>query len=292
MHYEDAHIEEGFLKVMGKGSKERLVPIGALEQKVLFRYVFHFRPQPLNEMEDYLFLTLDGRRLQSNAIKLILRRWGIKAGVPRLHAHLWRHTYATNFLTYRCGDIYALKQILGHRSLEMVDRYVHLASAPVAKKLRGKFAWVRGVGWSIDSYYLGGRELYTITSLKQAALMAYEQAGVRNPLNEIDVIELDDLSSFYELMAYEALGLCAAGGANTLLQDGLVDFDGRLPVNPSGGTLSTNVYAASGLIKFAEASLQIMERANGHQLPRRRTALAHGATGIAGQGNCVFVLGE
>lgn len=129
LRLEDAHIDDGYFKVMGKGSKERIVPIGATAQKVLWRYTFHFRPQPATTQDDYLFLTLDGKHLPSNAVKLLLNRWGKKAGVPRLHAHLCRHTYATNFLTHRCGDVFRLKLILGHNTLEMVNRYVHFASA-------------------------------------------------------------------------------------------------------------------------------------------------------------------
>ena len=126
--FKDAHIEEGYLKVWGKGSKERVVPIGALAQKVLWRYIFHFRPEPLGEINNYLFLSLDGKHLQSNAVKLLLKRWGKRAGVPRLHAHLCRHTYATSFLNQRCGDVFRLQQILGHSTLEMVRRYVHFSS--------------------------------------------------------------------------------------------------------------------------------------------------------------------
>ena len=114
---------------MGKGSKKRVVPLGGLVQKLLWRYVFHFRPEPVNELNHYLFLTLEGRKLEPNAIKLLLRRWGKKAGVPRLHAHLCRHTFATDFLVYRCGDVFRLQQILGHSTLEMVRRYIHYASA-------------------------------------------------------------------------------------------------------------------------------------------------------------------
>ena len=129
LHFEDAHIDDGYLKVLGKGGRERIVPVGALDQKVLWRYVFHFRPEPASGLSNYLFLTLDGKHLKSNAIRLLLGRWGKKAGVPRLHAHLCRHTYATNFLTHKCGDVFRLKQILGHSTLEMVSRYVHYASA-------------------------------------------------------------------------------------------------------------------------------------------------------------------
>ena len=127
--FEDTHIEEGYLKVTGKGNKERVVPIGALTQKMLWRYIFHFRPEPATALDNYLFLTLDGKHLLPNAVRLVLHRWGKRAGVPRLHAHLCRHTYATNFLTHKCGDVFRLKLILGHSTLEMVNRYVHFASA-------------------------------------------------------------------------------------------------------------------------------------------------------------------
>lgn len=126
--FEDSHIEEGYLKVLGKGRKERMVPIGALGQKVLWRYIFHFRPEPENHLDNYLFLTLDGKKLQPDAIRLLLKRWGKRAGVPRLHAHLCRHTYATNFLVHNCGDVFRLQQILGHSTLDMVRRYVHYVS--------------------------------------------------------------------------------------------------------------------------------------------------------------------
>ena len=124
----DAHIEEGYLKVMGKGAKERILPIGAVTQKVLWRYIFHFRPQPDSELNDYLFLTSDGNKLNGDAVRLLMKRWGKKAGVPRLHAHLCRHTFATNFLIHKCGDTFRLQQILGHSTLEMVRHYVNYAS--------------------------------------------------------------------------------------------------------------------------------------------------------------------
>ena len=129
LRYEDAHINEGYLKVMGKGAKERVVPTGSLGQKILWRYVFHFRPEPINDLNNCLFLSLDGRKLAPNAIRLLMARWGKRAGVTRLHCHLCRHTYATNFLLLNCGDVFRLQQILGHTTLDMVRHYVHYASA-------------------------------------------------------------------------------------------------------------------------------------------------------------------
>jgi site-specific recombinase XerD len=126
----DAHVDQGYLKIMGKGSKERIVPIGGRAQKVLLRYIYHFRSEPLSTGDNTVFLTLEGRSMSSNAIKLILKRISQKSGVKRFHAHLCRHTFATNYLI-NGGDVFSLQQILGHTSLEMVRRYVTLASSQV-----------------------------------------------------------------------------------------------------------------------------------------------------------------
>jgi len=130
LRLDDAHIDQGYLKVMGKGAKERIVPIGSFAQKVLQRYVFHFRPEPIRGDENNLFLTVEGRPMSENAVRLVLARVAQKSGVKRLHAHLYRHTFATNYLI-NGGDVFSLQQILGHTSLEMVRRYVTLASAQV-----------------------------------------------------------------------------------------------------------------------------------------------------------------
>ena len=106
----------------------RILPVGATAQKMLWWYIIHFRPEPLFQADNYLFLTIDGRPIKPNAVKLVMKRWGKKTGVLRLHAHLCRHTFATNYLVHNCGDVFRLQQILGHTSLEMVHRYVHHAS--------------------------------------------------------------------------------------------------------------------------------------------------------------------
>jgi len=51
--------------------------------------------------------------VRANAVKLLIRRWSKKAGVPRLHAHLCRHTFATNYLIHNCGDVFRLQQLPG-----------------------------------------------------------------------------------------------------------------------------------------------------------------------------------
>ncbi|HEY87140.1 MAG TPA: tyrosine-type recombinase/integrase [Dehalococcoidia bacterium] len=130
LKFDDAHIDQGYLKVMGKGAKERVVPIGSVAEKALQRYLFHFRPEPFFEDQDNFFLTLDGKPMSINSVQTLFCRLAKKSGVKRFHAHLCRHTFATNYLI-NGGDVFSLQQILGHSSLEMVRRYVTLASAQV-----------------------------------------------------------------------------------------------------------------------------------------------------------------
>lgn len=126
----DVHLEEGYLKVMGKGQKERIVPFGSTSQKSLLKYLFHFRAEPAHAGIENFFLTLEGRPLSNNALQLVMKRLAGKSGVKRLHAHLLRHTFALNYLV-NSGDLFTLQQILGHTTLEMVRRYVNLANAHV-----------------------------------------------------------------------------------------------------------------------------------------------------------------
>jgi integrase/recombinase XerC/integrase/recombinase XerD len=68
--------------------------------------------------------------MSKNSVGLIFSRLARKSGIRRFHAHLCRHTFATNYLL-NGGDVFSLQQILGHTSLEMVRRYVTLASSQV-----------------------------------------------------------------------------------------------------------------------------------------------------------------
>jgi len=127
----DVQMDGGLLKVMGKGKKERIVPIGSNAQRVLQRYLFRYRPKPAHSGIDNVFLSIHGLPLTENSLKLMFSKLAQQTGVHRLHAHLCRHTFATRFLI-NGGDVFTLQQILGHSTLEMVRRYVSLASNRVA----------------------------------------------------------------------------------------------------------------------------------------------------------------
>jgi acetyl-CoA C-acetyltransferase len=151
-------------------------------------------------------------------------------------------------------------------------------------------AWIDGIGWSNDTYYMGDKDLSRLSSLNQAARKAYAMAGIREPQSEIDVAELYDVTSYHELMEYEALGFCEEGQGGALVESGATSERGRLPVNPSGGMLSSNPYTAVGLFRIAEAALQVTGRAGRRQVPGAKKALAHGMSGICGQSNYVAIL--
>lgn len=167
-----------------------------------------------------------------------------------------------------------------------------LTTEEKARKSGRPVAWIEGVGWANDTYYMGDRDLWRLKSLNTAAKKAYDMAGIKNPVKEIDVAELYDVTSFHELMEYEALGFCKEGDGGKFIDSGATLLNGEIPVNPSGGMLSSNPYTAVGLYRVAEAALQVCGRAGERQVPGVKRALAHGMSGICGQSNCVVILGN
>lgn len=167
-----------------------------------------------------------------------------------------------------------------------------LAAGDRIKSAKSVYAWIKGIGWSNDTYFLGDKDLWTMPSLSDAAQRAYRMAGIGRPLGEIDVAELHDLTTFHELMEYEALGFCQPGEGGMLIDQGVTSMKGKLPVNPSGGALSSHPHTAVGLVRVAEAALQVAGKAGQHQVSGAKTALAHGASGMCGQSNCVVILGR
>ncbi len=168
-----------------------------------------------------------------------------------------------------------------------------LASENVARRITETPIWVTGIGWAIDSYDLGSKDLTRLGSLAAAAEKAYRMAGIGDPLDALDLAELHDITAFHELMAYEALGFAPEGEGGRLVEQGVTAVGGKLPVNPSGGVLCTNLYGASGLVRAAEAALQLRGEAGGRQAPGARRVLAHGLSapsGAAARTDCVVIL--
>jgi acetyl-CoA C-acetyltransferase len=161
-----------------------------------------------------------------------------------------------------------------------------------AKRFSKHPVWIKGVGCCADAYHLGDRDLSESKSLERAAKTAYQMAGISSPIKEIDVAELYEAFTYQELMWTEGLGFCNKGDGGRLLEKGETEREGLIPVNPSGGCLSAHAVIAAGLIRMAEATLQVRGEAGKRQIDGVKTALAHGINGPCGQAHCVWILGK
>ncbi|RLI83799.1 hypothetical protein DRP04_00460 [Archaeoglobales archaeon] len=148
-------------------------------------------------------------------------------------------------------------------------------------------AWVAGAGWGSDPYFLGDRDLIKSGGLRKASEMAFKMAKIENPVKEVDVAEISDTFAHQELLWFE--NIFSESGVDAI-RSGLTTIDGDLPANPSGGSLATNPPMAAGLLRVAEAALQVMNAAGAHQVADAEVALAHQTYGNAGQHHAVVVL--
>ena len=117
-----------FLKVTGKGDKERYVPIGPQAQKMIELYRLEIRNHLLIKkgQEDYLFLNRRGSKLSRVSVFTIIKALGIKAGIQKtISPHTFRHSFATH-LVEGGADLRAVQEMLGHESITTTEIYTHL----------------------------------------------------------------------------------------------------------------------------------------------------------------------
>jgi acetyl-CoA C-acetyltransferase len=133
---------------------------------------------------------------------------------------------------------------------------VIFASERMAKKICKKPAWIKGIGFRGEEFFYGESDKSIWMSATEAAKEAYQQAGIRNPLKELDVAEIYNPFTYQEMIFYECFGFCPRGKAPDYVLKGTFRKGGQLPCCPSGGTLCTNPIGATGLIRLAEAALQ------------------------------------
>ncbi|MBD3337753.1 MAG: thiolase family protein [Candidatus Lokiarchaeota archaeon] len=166
-----------------------------------------------------------------------------------------------------------------------------IANEETAKRLTDNPVWLKGYASCTDAYYLGHRTMTDLIGLELAAKEAYKMANINDPVKDIDVAEISENFSAHELMIYEALGFCGKGEGGKFIDSDDTQINGTIPVNPSGGVLSSNVPMANGLIRVAEIAEQLMDKADKRQIPGAKTGLAYGMNGICSQGNCVLIFG-
>jgi acetyl-CoA C-acetyltransferase len=162
-----------------------------------------------------------------------------------------------------------------------------VAAEDVARRITDRPVWISGVGNCMDSFFLGDRDLAANFALKEAARRAYRRAGIDDPRAAFDLVEISDQYAYQQPLWMEGLGLIDEGGGGAW-----IDADGpdRDRVNLSGGMLAGNALILGGLVRAAEAALQLRGEAGTRQVDGVRRALAHGVMGPAGQFHTVAVL--
>jgi acetyl-CoA C-acetyltransferase len=165
-----------------------------------------------------------------------------------------------------------------------------LGSEKVGDAAKKRPAWVRGTAMRSEPTMFAGRDQVSPQGGRDCAADVYRQAGIKNPRREIDVVEMYVPFSWFEPMWLENLGFAEVGEGWKLTEAGVTAMDGDLPVNCSGGVLCSNPIGASGMLRFAEAAMQIRGQAGEHQIDGARVALGH-AYGGGSQFFAMWVVG-
>lgn len=152
-------------------------------------------------------------------------------------------------------------------------------------------AWVHGTAVRSEPVQFAGRDQVNPQAGIDCAKDVYAQAGITNPRKELDVAETYVPFSWFEPMWLENLGFCEQGEGWKLTEAGATALDGDIPTNCSGGVMSTNPIGASGMIRFAEAAMQIRGQAGAHQIDGAKKALGH-AYGGGSQFFAMWVVGD
>jgi acetyl-CoA C-acetyltransferase len=152
-------------------------------------------------------------------------------------------------------------------------------------------AWVHAGAMRSEPVLFSGRDQVNPRAGIDCAKAVYAQARIENPRDELDVAEIYVPFSWFEPMWLENLGFCDVGDGFRLTEAGVTALDGELPINPSGGVLATNPIGASGMLRFAEAALQVRGDAGEHQIDGARRALGH-AYGGGSQFFAMWIVGS
>jgi len=157
------------------------------------------------------------------------------------------------------------------------------ADIAVAVTISGEHSGVRvaGLGQSSEPYWIGDRTMGSLPGLELAAQRALSEAKMS--ARQLDLVEIDGLTLFDEAIGMEAIGIAPKGGGFAFLAS-----DARS--NPSGGGAAGYCAPAMGLVRIAEAVMQLQGRAGAIQLPRARRALASGSCLVAAQTHTAVVL--
>jgi integrase/recombinase XerD len=124
----DIYAKEGFLRIVGKGDKERIVPLGEMAAEALEAW-YGARPEPSRGYEDTVFLNRFGRSLSRVAMFNMVKKRALAAGVTKdISPHTFRHSFATH-LVENGADLRVVQEMLGHESILTTEIYTHIESS-------------------------------------------------------------------------------------------------------------------------------------------------------------------
>ncbi|MBE8522234.1 thiolase domain-containing protein [Amycolatopsis sp. H6(2020)] len=141
--------------------------------------------------------------------------------------------------------------------------------------VEGGAAWIHATAMRTEPTTFAGRDQVNPRAGREAAAALWAEAGITDPMSEVDVAEIYVPFSWFEPMWLENLGFAPEGEGWKVTEKGETAIGGRLPCNPSGGVLSSNPIGASGMLRFSEAAKQVMGRAGDYQVDGARRALGH-----------------
>jgi len=152
-------------------------------------------------------------------------------------------------------------------------------------------AWVHSTAMRSEPTQFAGQEKINPLAGRECAKELYRKAGISDPRRQIDVAEIYVPFSWFEPMWMENLGFAPEGDGWKMTYEGATALDGDMPVNCSGGVLSSNPIGASGMLRFAEAAMQVRGQAGEHQIDGARIALGH-AYGGGSQFFSMWIVGS
>ena len=128
-------LKEGFIRVIGKGNKERLVPLGDMAVDAVNAYL-DVRPEPADSVSsDILFLNRFGRPLSRVSMFTMIKRQAVAAGIRKeISPHTFRHSFATHLLEHG-ADLRVVQEMLGHESISTTEIYTHVDSSTWQKQI-------------------------------------------------------------------------------------------------------------------------------------------------------------
>lgn len=162
---------------------------------------------------------------------------------------------------------------------------VIMVRAEDVDKTKHRPIFIKGIGLSVSTgwdlpFFDPNHDFLSFEATRNAAKMAYTQAGITKPIDELDLVEVHDCFSIVELLTYEDLGLCKPGESKDMIRGKATQFGGQIPVNVSGGLLSCgHPVGSTGVRMVVEIATHLRGTAGERQVKGAKRGLSHNIGG-------------